>query len=417
MEALDESIQATEQSLEATLPDDPRQPAACTHDEQTVAATLADHPERATRQNNLATSLMRRYEWIGVLDDLNRAIEAGETAVRIAPHDHPDRPSFLATLGNCIGFLFFRTGSIEDLNRAIEPLQKAVDTMPEAYPARATILAMFSSVLGSRAKETKSLDDLDRTIDILDKAIDVTPQASPEWASRVGDLSTWLQIRGDHTGSMEDIDGGIQCVSGLGSNGAAAALSADKDPYDALQLMESGRGIISGQLMDLRVDLSRLKDEHPELSTQFTSLRDELDVPASDASVQHLGDRKAREIQEPRRREAAAELGDVTASIRDQPGFHDFLLPPPRAELMSAAGANPIVAVNLSNHRSDAFLIEKDRIRGYLRLEQGASVRPKATSGGTAEKADGTRTLDVCLSLLDSVHLDEFVLCMSVVVP
>ena len=42
--------------------------------EQAVASTLHDHPERAGRLNNLAIALERRFQQTGSMDDLDKAI-------------------------------------------------------------------------------------------------------------------------------------------------------------------------------------------------------------------------------------------------------------------------------------------------------------------------------------------------------
>ncbi|RCI10000.1 hypothetical protein L249_8671 [Ophiocordyceps polyrhachis-furcata BCC 54312] len=52
-----------------------------------------------------------------------------------------------------------------------------------------------------------------------------------------------------------------------------------KHANHALQLLELGRGVIAGLLMDMRGDLSEVKDKHPALADEFVALRDELDKP------------------------------------------------------------------------------------------------------------------------------------------
>jgi len=59
----------------------------------------------------------------------------------------------------------------------------------------------------------------------------------------------------------------------------------------------------------------------------------------------------------------ASWFGELITKIRAQPGFNNYLLPPTADELMAAANPGPMIAVNLSSHRRDAFLIERNRIR------------------------------------------------------
>jgi hypothetical protein len=49
--------------------------------------------------------------------------------------------------------------------------------------------------------------------------------------------------------------------------------------------------------------------------------------------------------------------------VRVQPGFHNVLLSPTADELVAAADPDPIIVVNLSSYRCDAFLIQRSRVR------------------------------------------------------
>lgn len=63
-------------------------------------------------------------------------------------------------------------------------------------------------------------------------------------------------------------------VSGLGSEAAAIALMAEKSTYEAIRLLELGRGVIIGSLNDIRADISDLQDKYPRLAEEFIKLQD-----------------------------------------------------------------------------------------------------------------------------------------------
>jgi hypothetical protein len=152
--------------------------------------------------------------------------------------------------------------------------------------------------------------------------------------------------------------------AGLASIAAATALNAGKGAYRALQLLELGRGVIAGLLMEMRGDISDLKQQHPSLPDEFTSLRDELDTPVDrTTSPISMDNTTSWESQARRRREADQKFSELITMIRALRGFHNFLLPPTQDELMAVADPDPIIVVNLSPYRCDAFLIERDRIR------------------------------------------------------
>ncbi|KAI1085982.1 CHAT domain-containing protein [Rostrohypoxylon terebratum] len=150
--------------------------------------------------------------------------------------------------------------------------------------------------------------------------------------------------------------------AGLASMAAAIALNAGKDAYHALQLLELGRGVIAGLLMDMRGDISDLKRKHPGLADEFISLRDELDSPASVPTLSSGDEASSWEMQMKRRREADQKFNELIIKIRAQPGFENFLLPPTTDELMAAANPDPIIVVNLSSYRCDALIVTRDQI-------------------------------------------------------
>ncbi len=69
-------------------------------------------------------------------------------------------------------------------------------------------------------------------------------------------------------------------VAGLASDAAAVALMADESPYEAIRLLELGRGVITGSLNEIRADLSDLWQRDRDLAEQFNTLRDQLDTSA-----------------------------------------------------------------------------------------------------------------------------------------
>ncbi|KAH8747717.1 CHAT domain-containing protein [Diaporthe sp. PMI_573] len=415
-----------------------------------VDATPQDYPDRASRLNNLGTQLGRRFEWTGSMDDLDRAVDVVEMAVDTTPQDHPDRAGILSNLGALLGRRFERTGSMDDLNRAVEVADMAVDATPQDYPDRASRLNNLGTQLGRRFERTGSMDDLDRAVDVVEMAVDATPQDHPDRAGRLNNLGNWLGMRFGRTGSMDDLNRrlssykeGWSCraappsvriglarsaariladqlnwressqllqdavellptvsprslqhmladFAGLASMAAATALNTGRDAYHALQLLELGRGVIAGLLMEMRGDISDLKQQHPSLADEFTSLRDELDAPADrTTSLVSTADTPSVESQARRRREADQKFSELITRIRAQPGFHNFLLPPTADELMAAADPDPIVVVNVSRYRCDAFLVERHHIRA-LNL-------PNLSPGGVEISREFLRILDPSL--------------------
>lgn len=159
----------------------------------------------------------------------------------------------------------------------------------------------------------------------------------------------------------------------MASNAAAITLCAGKeahhtlireDIYQALQLLELGRGVIAGSLMDMRGDISDLELQHPDLAREFIFLRDQLDSPADEkSSLIFTENMSSWESRASRRRQADEQFKKLIKKIGGRRGFENFLQPPTAEELMSAADPDPIIVINLSSYRSDAFLVKHDCIR------------------------------------------------------
>lgn len=77
----------------------------------------------------------------------------------------------------------------------------------------------------------------------------------------------------------------LAAFPGLASMAAATALNAGKNADYTLQLLELGRGVIASLLLELRGDISDLKQQHPDLADEFISLRDMLDSPVDQIAI------------------------------------------------------------------------------------------------------------------------------------
>lgn len=68
-------------------------------------------------------------------------------------------------------------------------------------------------------------------------------------------------------------------------------------------------------------------------------------------------------MRDRKRRDTEKKFGELVEEIQSLNGFHHFCGAPDEVELKAAAGSGPIVVINVSPHRCDAFLIERDSIR------------------------------------------------------
>jgi len=357
---------------------------------EAVGVLHFDHPDRPGCLMLLGNLLSRRSELTGEIGDLDHAVEAAEKALAGLPSNSPNRAGWLSNLGAKLGDRFKKTGVMADLDRAVKVSDEGVAAMPFGHRDRARALNILGNRLRERSYATGSSEDLrqsllrykegwnspntepSRRIKLARTAASILASQSKweESSAFLGDAIKLLPLVSPQSLKHTDKQYLLAEFAGLASMAAATTLNAGKEAYHALQLLELGRGVIAGLLMEVRRDISDLGQQHPDLAKSFTSLRDELDAPADRTiSLIPSPNTSSWESQASRRLEADQEFDKLLIKIRAQPGFENILLPPTVDELMAAANPGPIIVVNLSSYCCVAFLVERCQIRA-LELPQ-----------------------------------------------
>ncbi|KAM5355006.1 hypothetical protein ACJ41O_001652 [Fusarium nematophilum] len=350
-----------------------------------VDTGFQDNSDHALSLSTLAATLGDRFQHFDSMADLDRAIGLAAKGVDTMPQDHQLYGYCLERFADLQIKRFDKTGKPEDLDRAIKYRERAVKAFPEGHANHAACLASLANTLGKRWLHTESTDDKNCQ---LEAALGV-------WESNAAPSSLRIQQAGvaiSFLASQQDWKGAIRLLKevisllptlsprflghtdmqnllgefpGLPSTAAAIALNAQEKPEDALRLLELSRGVIAGLLMDMRGDISDLRDKHPELADKFLRLRDELDLPLQSTmpSSEVGADMSSWESKLKRRRDATRDFDELADTIRALPGFSSFLQPPAAEDLMAAADPAPIVVVNVSSYRCDAFLVKSDEIK------------------------------------------------------
>ncbi|QYS99589.1 CHAT domain-containing protein [Trichoderma simmonsii] len=383
---------------------------------EAVDAIPLGHPDRPTLLDNLGARLGDRYPRTGEVADLENACRIGQEALNATPLNHSNRPTRLDNLGSNLGMLYSHSGTIATLDKAISVMQEAVDATPPDHPYFGMYLGNLGIHLGDKYSFTKTMESLGETIDVAQKAVDVLPLDHSERARYLNNLGSHLRQRYSLTGVLADrkkaqesfvealhlsgsairlrIDAGreflslpgilsdpgalntvkylmellplltprslqnldkqflLSAIAGLASEAAAMALHTNQSLLTALEWLETGRGVIAGAFFD-QSDISNLQINYPELAETFMGLREQLDEPVS----------QAPEAEDNQGRETEKQLFDLLHKIRSIAGFERFLLPASETDMLSAAKHGPIVVLNVSTHRCDAFIIEESDIR------------------------------------------------------
>lgn len=354
---------------------------------------------RAERLEQIGSQYNDRFKITDNLQDLDRAIDSYLKAIVIET-SRVDPDKLVRTLADAYHSRFLRTNCVADLDKAIELYQEAIGLIPEDtvriwIESRRGILQWeLASAYKDRWEAQKSPKDLEDFLAFGQKALEhpsafatvrieygveilrlcasleMWPQAYRA-ASAAVSLIPLLSSRFEDNTQRQSI---LASSAGLASDAAAIAILAGEDTYEAIRLVDLGRGIIVGSMSDERSDISELQKEHPQLAEDLVRSRDELD------SSHDLGTQLVW---------AGQNLERTIKEIRAHPGFERFLMIPSEDELKAAAAKGPIVIINVSRYRCDALIIhENGLVTRALPQLLDSEIQARATGLAHLESLD-----------------------------
>ncbi|MES5818807.1 CHAT domain-containing protein [Streptomyces sp. RG80] len=354
----------------------------------TAAAEAAPpgHPSRPGALLNRCVALLMRAEAgadsPGAAADLDTAVALAREAADGMPRPDPRRQWALGQLGRTLLFRYRHGNSPADLDVAIATLRQAEEAEDVGELGRLTILLELSEAQLARHERDGDPADLDAAVR-MSARIAAAPTPPPAMRLDAALRTGQLVARADPSGAIPHFEAAVALLpqiatrrlrrhdqqrmlgefAGLASNVAAAVLNGPQPSAErALELLETGRGVLIGQALDVWSDLAPLRASHPELAARFEELRDLLDRP-DDGSEALLGSAVPTGPGGTVDRHLLAdELTAVLSRIRRQDGFASFGLPPSAAELRRAARDGTVVVLNVTFARGDALLVTSDGV-------------------------------------------------------
>ncbi|OJJ88965.1 uncharacterized protein ASPGLDRAFT_115533 [Aspergillus glaucus CBS 516.65] len=286
----------------------------------------------------------------------------------------------------------------------------ALDSLQPEHPLRVDYLDRVGVLLSTRSKISQDLSDRQKSLDCLKAAWRFRSTPPLDRIKLASELAACLTEQLNHAEtadvleeavhllpiacarSMNDMDKikHIQKFYSLTTMAASASLNAGRSPSHALEILEAGRGVVAGHLLDTRANTSRLREEHPDLAEAFVVLGEELNKESNTHLHDWAADTDAAALNEliSLQKDFEALIG----KIREQSGFSKFLLPLSPEEMMAAADRGPIVVINVSSLRCDALIVEKNHIRAILlkdlRLDE--VLKRIATMGAATKEGPGS---------------------------
>ncbi|MGW4756154.1 CHAT domain-containing protein [Streptomyces chartreusis] len=219
------------------------------------------------------------------------------------------------------------------------------------------------------------------------------PARSAVWIGRAVRLLPDVVPRDLHQSDQQHFLGEL---AGLAADAAALAMDnptypPQERPGRALSLLEAGRAVLYGQVLETRSDLTDLAVSHPDLAARFVSLRNRLDRASSTAA---LGAGSGRTHNGDDRRALAGEFQELLRMVRSQAGFSSFAMPPSVESMLAQACEGPVVALNVSSYRCDALILTLSGVLGVpLHTLTSEQVSARANAYHRALSAAGDREL------------------------
>lgn len=353
--------------------------AAIQHHEAILATTSPTHRSRPTVLWELGNCFLSRFSASEALCDIDVAIGHFQSALAVTPEDHPSRGVILDSLGNCFHIRYEHLNDISDLDMSIDYEQASILATPVDHPTRAHILTCLGTNLRLRYSRLNSETDRARSLESFLEAWNsqtapplVRVQAVWRATKFFPSCQTWekssllledaikllpkISLRSLGRDDQQRV---LSSLYGLSSLAASFALQAERGAYEALKLLELGRGIITGFALDNRSEMSELQETHPALSESLNVLRAEANAKLPE----NLGDQAQLRDSSSNRRRALDQIDAVLAEIRGIPAYKDFLLLPCETDLMRMAENGAIAVMITTSLRSDAIIITASSIR------------------------------------------------------
>jgi hypothetical protein len=285
---------------------------------------VSQDQRRAADRAALGTARLSRFTRSGNALDLDLAIGDLEQALAITSDAEADRFAVLTelvTAYQCRWDVLGQGVSPERLTELARLAQRLPGSQP-AYPVRAL------TVIGQLAQATGAHDVAARVLGAAVRELPAVTRWGLAWSDKEHDLA-------GHAGLVQD---------------AIAAHLEVKDVEGALVSAELGRGVLLAAQLELRTDLTDLRQQRPDLADRFERMGAEIDAaPATE-------DRRTTSTEGRgwlRHRDWTVLLNE----IRSVEGFERFLLEPTITDLVPADTEQTVVLINVGLNRADAILL------------------------------------------------------------
>lgn len=357
-------------------------------------ASAGELPYLHATLGRLRTRLAEARNDVGLFDSAIRSFEA---AAESGAGRHPAAMAATDLADRAIAWFGRGTvsRSLGDFDRGIEDFEAAYARMPETHPTRVALALNLGMRLRARARARGDVGDARRAAEVFGEVAGMASgptrdRARAAWwlgwtLSEVGDYATAVEGYATAVGLLDlvawrglearDRERLLREFSSLGREAAACAVAAGT-PERAVELLEQGRGVLLGQLIDGRTGYAALADVDAEAADRLAELNEALDGGAGAGYEARAALARERER--------------LIGRVRELPGWGGFLRAPRVGDFQAPAGDGAVVVVNVAELRSDALVVEG----GVVRVVPLGSGLAAEAEGRVAELVAATRRLE-----------------------
>ena len=261
-----------------------------------LASLPAGHRSRTAALSQLSGCLINRARLRDRTDELGEALLYARQARQ---ETQPDDPHLALRIANLVAAhsALATKGSPGERSALIAAMREAAAQLDDGSPYRAPALVNLGVMLYGDATGRHAGPDRLEAIDTWRQAAQAPAAASMDrlqaayrWGAGAfhaalvelaaagyayaAGLLPQVAWHGIEARERQRVDAEWQ---GLAGEAAAAALTAQSAPQ-AVELLEGTRGVAWTQLLELRSDLTRLGEQHPDLAGRLTRIRLDLDT-------------------------------------------------------------------------------------------------------------------------------------------
>ena len=278
------------------------------------------------------------------VDDLDRSIELGYKVLARCPQNQPDAH------GEALSELAFR------LQRGYNHYLRSKDTPQNGHLAKG--ISLLNEALGLMLRAISV--DSERQLSKLDKSLSFVlyiKQFPLELQANI--LFKTYPLLKDQVELMEQIaimskpedrQDLLSTYYGLPRFAAAAAIGANMDPFEALRLLEIGRGLVLS-IQSSYGDNEDLVEVDTLLRDEYVTAREELNQAIDEEAPLHERQRLLSSLQTAR------------FNIRALPGQQNFDKSLSKDAMVDLSSDGPIIVINVTDILCHAIMIQKNGIQ------------------------------------------------------